>query len=127
MKKLALLIILFFAGLYLTAHEDRCSQIQENWKSEKEAIKHIENTIFLLSESLTPDENSWMTSAHFYTCNEESGYLIIKSKKKTFVHQEVPIEIWIALKKAKTIGGFYNFYIKNNYKLEKRDSKPTVL
>ena len=33
-KKSTLLIIIFFAGLYLDASEDRCSLFQENWKSE---------------------------------------------------------------------------------------------
>ena len=127
MEKFVFLIILFFAGLYLDAHEDGYDQIQGNWKSEKEAVKYIENNTFLSSESVIPDENSWMTSAHFYTYNQKSGYLIIKSKKKTFVHQEVPIEIWNALKEAKTMGGYHNFYIKNYYKLEKRGTKPAIL
>ena len=126
-KKSTLLIIIFFAGLYLDASEDRCSLFQENWKSEKEAVKYIENTTFLSSESLTPNENSWVTSVRFYTCNEESGYLIIKSINKTFVHQEVPMDIWNALKKTRTTGGYYNFYIKNNYKLEKKGAKSVVL
>ena len=127
MKRLPILIALIFAGLYLDAHEDGCSTIQEDWKSEKEAISYIESTIFLSSESLTPNEESWLTSAHFYTCNEETGYLIIKSNRKTFIHQEVPVGIWNSLKEAKTIGGYYNFYIKNNYKLEKKGAKSVVL
>jgi hypothetical protein len=127
MKRFVLLITLIMIGLYLNAQEFGCSNMSANWKSEKEAIRRIENTIFNSSESIVPDENSWMTSAHFYTCDNEFGYLIVKSEKKTFVHQDVPIVKWNALKGARAIGGFYNFYIKDLYKLEKTGAKSPIL
>lgn len=127
MKRLAIIIALIFVGLYLNAQEDNCNQISGNWKSEKDAITGIENTAFKTSESTKPNEGSWMTSAHFYSCDDEFGYLIIKSDKKTFIHQDVPKAIWVALKDARSIGGYYNFYIKNNYKLEKKGSSSPVL
>ena len=127
MKRLVLLISLILTGLYLNAQKDSCIKTPENWKSEKAAIKLIENTIFKSSESVRPSAKSWMTSAHFYTCDNEFGYLIVKSEKKTFVHQDVPIAIWNALKDARAIGGFYNFYIKNQYKLGKNGAKSPIL
>lgn len=127
MKRFVLLISLLLIGLYLNANKDSCFQAPENWKSEKDAIKLIENAIFSNSESVKPSAKSWMTSAHFYTCNNEFGYLIVKSEKKTFVHQDVPVAIWNALKDARTIGGFYNFYIKNQYRLVKKGAKSLVL
>ena len=127
MKRLLLIIALIFVGLYLNAQEDNCNQISGNWKSEKDAIAGVENTSFKTSDSVKPDESSWMSSAHFYSCDDELGYLIIKSDKKTFIHQDVPKAIWVALKDARSIGGYYNFYIKNKYKLEKKGSSSPVL
>lgn len=127
MKRLALIIALIFVGLYLNAMEDNCTQISNNWKTEKEAISRIETTTFKTSESVRPDETSWMTSAHFYSCDDEFGYLIIKSNKKTFIHQDVPKSVWIALRDARSNGGFYNFYIKNKFKLDKNGAKSPVL
>ena len=127
MKRLTLMLALIFIGLYLNAMEDNCAEISTNWKSEKEAISTIENTPFTVSESIRPDESSWMTSAHFYSCDDEHGYLIIKSSKKTFIHQSVPMNVWIALRDARSKGGYYNFYIKNKFKLDKKGSNPPVL
>lgn len=127
MKRLVLLIVLIFIGLYLNAQEFGCSQMSENWKSEKEAVRRIESTIFKSHDSVRPNEDSWMTSAHFYSCNDVFGYLLIKSEKRTSVHQDVPIAEWNSLKNAKSIGGFYNFYLKNKYQLEMNDEKAQIL
>lgn len=127
MKRLSLLIALIFTGLFLNAMEDNCAQISGDWKSEKDAISIIENTVFNTSESIRPEETSWMTSAHFYSCDGELGYLIVKSEKKTFVHQGVPMSTWSTLSKARSKGGYYNFYIKNKYKLDKKGSSSPVL
>lgn len=121
MKTLSLIIALFFIGLSLHAQDDICSNILEGWKSDKQAISKIQKTSFETSESISPDNSAWMTGAHFYACDSESGFLIVEADKKVFVHQEVPTVIWTALKDAKSVGGFYNFYIKNNYKLDKKD------
>ena len=126
MKRLALLIALIFFGMYLNAQEDNCLQLSGDWKTEKDAISRVENTTFATNDSVRPVD-SWMTSASYYSCDDEIGYLIIKGEKKTFVHQNVPKAIWIALKDARSIGGYYNFYIKNKYKLEKKNSKSPVL
>ncbi len=127
MKRLLLIIALILTGLYLNAKETNCAQLSGIWKSEKEAMKVIENTIFEVSETVVPDYKSWLTSAHFYSCDGNFGYLIIKGKKKTFVHQNVPASVWESLKNAKSKGGFYNFYIKNKYSLQSGKSNTVVL
>lgn len=127
MKRFAIIIALIFAGLYLNAQEDNCSSISENWNSEKEAIVAIETSTFTFSESIRPDTQSWMTSANFYSCDNEAGYLIVKCEKKTYIHQVVPKAVWQALKDSKSTGGYYNFYIKNKYKLDKNSSNSPLL
>jgi len=123
MKRLILLITLIFAGLYLNASDNNCTQINENWRSENEAISTIENTSFKYSETLNAEESSWVTSVHFYSCDEEFGYMIVKCDQKTYFHKDVPIGVWKALKEANSVGGYYNFYIKNKFKLDKKELK----
>lgn len=122
MKTLSIIITLFFLGFNVQAQDDNCNSVVDGWKSEKQAIAIIQEADFETSDSISPYNSNWMNSAHFYSCSPESGYLIVKSDKKTYVHQEVPKAIWSSLKKAKSVGGFYNFYIKDNYKLDKRNS-----
>ncbi len=115
MVRLMSIISLIFLGIYLNVREDDCSEITEDWKSEKEAITQIENTPFYFSDSVASDNKSWIKSAKYYSCDEEFGYLLVKSEKKTFMHQKVPIVTWNLLKGAKSMGGYYNFYIKNKF------------
>lgn len=127
MKRLTILIALIFVGLFLNAKEENCSSVTGEWKTEKDAITSIEQTTFNFSESLLPTQSSWLTSAHYYTCDNEYGYLIIKSQRKTFIHQDVPMAVWESLKNAKSTGGYYNFYIKNKYRFHKSNNRQLPL
>ena len=126
MMRLTLLIVLLFSGIYLNAIEDDCCQMNDGWESEKKAISQIEHTCFKTSDSLKPSQKSWMNTAHYYKCNDDFGYLIVRSDKKTMIHKNVPLAIWNNLKEAKPIVGYYNFYIKNKYKLDKKSANPTI-
>ena len=121
MVRRTLLIALFFSGIYLNAIEDDCCQMNDGWISEKKAISQIEHTWFKTSDSVSPDQESWMSSAHYYSCNDV-GYLVVKGNKKTMVHKNVPLAIWNNLKEAKPLVGYYNLYIKNKYKLDKKSA-----
>jgi hypothetical protein len=127
MKRLTILIALIFAGLYLNASDNNCTQSTESWKSEKEAIASIESTTFSYSESFHAEKSEWMESVQYYSCDEEYGYMVVKCNKKTYFHQEVPMAVWKALKEANSPGGYYNFYIKNKYKFDKKDSNTPFL
>lgn len=127
MIRLPIFFALLFLGLYLNAQQDDCSNLTPNWKSEKEAITKIEKSSFTMSEYVTPENSSWMQSAHYYSCDELNGYLIVKGKETTFVHQDVPKNVWNDLKNARSIGGFYNFYIKDKFRFSKEDLESPVL
>lgn len=118
MKKTLLLIFLISLGIILNAQIDNCVHTNTNWKSEKEAINTIESESFAKTEEITGDIDSWMVSAHYYSCNEDFGFLIVKGEKKSFVHQNVPVAIWYTLRDARSKGGYYNFYIKNKFRLQ---------
>ena len=119
MKRIFLIIALIFSSLIVNATGTNCAQLSEAWKSKKKAVESIESTAFNVSDTAVPNYKSWLVSAHFYSCDGEIGYLIIKGNKKTFLHQNVPMAVWQSLKNAKSMGGYYNFYIRNRYQLEK--------
>ena len=125
MKKWKLLVALIFFGFYSNGQETICDNGSASWKNEKEAIKRIEATYFESSDSVLP-QSSWMESAHFYSCDETTGYLIVKGSKGNFVHQDVPQEVWSALKDARSKGGFYMFYIKDHYKVPSKKKGRSV-
>jgi hypothetical protein len=127
MKKPLLVILLICAGIILNAQIDNCAHTNTSWKSDKEAINYLESESFATTESVLVEGESWMESANFYSCNADFGFLIVKSMKKSFVHQNVPTKVWEALKSANSKGGYYNFYIKNKFKLQKGGEDHPIL
>lgn len=122
MRRLLLFITLIFVGIYFNARKSNCSDISENWNSEIEAISCIENTNFKTTESVNPEESSWMKSAHYYTCDNEYGHLIIKCDGKSIVHKNVPISVWQSLKEAEFVWIYYNIHVRNKYKMTNQDA-----
>ena len=119
MKRPALLIFLIFAGMILNAQIDNCAHTNTSWKNEAEAIETVENGSFARIEMIEGEDASWVESVHFYSCDEGYGFLIVKGKRKRFIHQNVPLKVWENFKSAHSKGGYYNFYIKNKFKLQK--------
>ncbi|MCG8310215.1 MAG: KTSC domain-containing protein [Cytophagales bacterium] len=126
MKKLALIVVLILIGMYLNAQEENCAQISQGWNSEEDAIEQVQNTIFKTHETILP-KDSWVKIAHFYSCDDEYGFVIVQSTDTTFIHQNVPKTVWAALKEARSVSGFYNFYIKNIYKSEIKNTNTPEL
>ncbi|NJN26401.1 MAG: KTSC domain-containing protein [Cyclobacteriaceae bacterium] len=118
MKKAILFLSLIFAGLYLSAEDKDCPPNKENWNSEKDAIAAIETAVFEHKETADIGSESWINTIAYYSCDMEYGYLIVKCDKKSYIHHNVPVGVWTALKEAKSKGGYYNFYIKNKFKLQ---------
>jgi hypothetical protein len=126
MKRLILFVALIFFGIILNAQIDNCIHSNTNWKSDKNAIETIEKESFAYTDMINGEEDSWMQSAHYYSCNKEFGFVIVKGNRKCFIHQNVPVNVWEALKSANSKGGYYNFYIKNKYKLQKNGDEPLL-
>ncbi len=115
MKTIALFLLCLGAVQMANAGTDNCSAKTSSWKSEKEALVALENMAFLLSETFVNDSTSWLLGAAYYSCDGKNGYLVVQSNQKEFVHASVPVEVWQDLRKARSKGGFYNFYIKNKF------------
>lgn len=118
MKTTILLIALLCTGMYLNANINNCLHTTSSWNSEKEAISAIEASSFRVTETIPGEIASWMVDATYYSCNLDFGFMIVNSSKKTFVHQGVPAQVWEAFKSARSKGGYYNFYIKNKFRIE---------
>lgn len=127
MIKSILFLALILVGTGLNAQKNDCNNIPQNWNTNKQAIAKIENSDFIIRESASPSGESWMNSANFYSCGKDHGYLIVRgklngTKVQSFVHQEVPTEIWNAFKGARSMGGFYLFYLKGKHELVTQDT-----
>jgi hypothetical protein len=81
----------------------------------EEAISAIELTTFRYQQQFKISRTYGVMNARFYSCDGNSGYLIIKIDKKDIIYVEVPEKIWKGLISSADINGFYDAEIKGNY------------
>lgn len=117
MKPMKYLLLCLFGFLVISCNSQNCSELKENFTSYEKAKKYINNTNFTFSDNCNTSKSSWIKGAEFYSCDNKSGYFLIETKKKTYIHKDLPKEIWNKFKKADSFGKFYNSRIKGKYQL----------
>ncbi|WP_310379618.1 KTSC domain-containing protein [Flavobacterium sp.] len=114
MKKLYLIITLLIG---LNSYSQNCNQLSKQFRSFEQATKLISNTTFTFSENADVSNSSWITSAKYYSCDNKTGFFVIKTSNKTYIHQNVPKTVWQNFIKAKSKGSFYSKNIREKYQL----------
>ena len=97
-----------------------CKDIPDVFSSYQQAKNFIQKSSFFYSEKVNTSKSSWIRSASFYSCDKKTGFFIIATHKKEYIHQNLPIEIWNSFKSVGSFGQFYNQKIKNRYQLKVR-------
>ena len=111
-------IIVFLVLIMVSCKKDNCAEISSKFTSYEVSIETLQNSSFAIEEKINTD-SSWIDSIEYYSCDELTGYLIINTKKdKSYIHKNVPIQVWNEFKNAESYGRFYNQTIKGNYYLE---------
>jgi len=60
--------------------------------------------------------SGWIKRAEYYSCNGETGYLILHlDKGQNYLHQNLPLSVWKAFVNASSYGSFYTKRIRGNY------------
>jgi len=94
-----------------------CNLIDGNFDSYKHAMQVIKSSDFEFSDHCDTSKSSWIYSAEYYSCDGKTGYFIIETKSKNYIHSEVPIEMWYEFKNADSFGKYYNRRIKGRFRL----------
>ena len=110
-------IIIVLSLFFCSCKSQNCNDLKSEFKNFNEAETLIKKTKFAFTENLNTDKSSWIRSAKFYSCDLKVGFFVYATDKETYVHQNVPIEIWNELKQASSIGSYYNRNIKHKYQL----------
>ena len=103
-------------GLALNEQSDDCSSLG-NFKSYDEAIAKVKDAKFKVYESVDTDKSSWIRGAYYYSCDGQSGFLIIETDKRPYIHAGVPLSAWNGFKTASSLGSYYDHNIKGRYRL----------
>lgn len=110
-------ILLFVFVIMLSCSGQNCNEITDNFSSYQSALKIIKMSEFNISDSCDTSKSSWIYDAEYYSCDGESGFLLLTTKTKIYIHKNVPIKVWNEFKKAESFGSFYSGNIKNRYQL----------
>jgi len=102
------------------AQYDNCNTLPKTFTSYEEALRLVRGTRFKLTDKVDTSSSSWVRGATFYSCDSNVGFLIIRTDKKDYIHQNVPISIWKGFKGVSSFGTYYANNIKGNYQLQLR-------
>lgn len=109
--------LLFWVLLFYSCTGQPCEKLQENFTSYSEAESKIAKAHFNFTDKVNTSKSSWVTNARFYSCNNQDGYFILETSKKSYIFQGLPITIWNDFKNAESFGSYYNKYIRGRYRL----------
>jgi hypothetical protein len=110
-------IIIALSLFFSSCKSQNCNELINEFKSFEEAKALIQKTNFSYTETLNAEKSSWIKSGKYFSCDSKVGFFQYKTEKETYIHQNVPIEIWNELKQASSIGSYYNRNIKHKYQL----------
>lgn len=96
---------------------DDCDNLG-SFSSYEDAIEKVKSHDFKISESVDTDKSSWVKGAWFYSCDGETGYFIIETDKREYIHSKVPVDAWEGFKSAESFGDYYNSNIRGMYRLD---------
>lgn len=111
------LLFILMACISFSCHSQNCGTLPNSYKSYNEAIVTVENSSFKISESVNTSKSSWIRKAHYYSCDGQTGYFIIQENDKTYIHANVPIDVWQGFKNADSFGSYYDHNIRGRYRL----------
>lgn len=111
-----ILVIVMMLLLHSCGGAD-CSKLPNSFSNYEEAISMIKGASFELEKSANTSNSSWIDDAEYYSCNGFTGYLIFETEGRSYIHEQVPIEIWTGFENADSKGEYYNNQIKHHYRL----------
>jgi hypothetical protein len=119
MNKLLLIFSIFNLILLSSCQtKQSCNQLSTDNKSYDEVLTEIKSLDFKIIDNVNTSNSSWIRAASFYSCDGKTGYFILRTDKKEYLHASLPYSVWIEFKNAKSFGKYYNKSIKNTHSIE---------
>ena len=116
--KLKIFSLLLLLILITISCNSSCDEQDFNFSSYKEAISTIRSLDFEVEEQVAT-ESSWIETLEYYSCDGKTGFLIMTTVKgKSYIHKNVPIDLWKGISNANSKGKFYNSKFKGKYHLK---------
>lgn len=109
------ILVLF---ILISCKSNDCSNLPSTFESYPESLAVVESATFNFTNQLDTSESSWIRGAHYYSCDNITGFLIIDTDSNSYIHERVPLTVWEAFENAKSFGSFYNRNVKGRFQLQ---------
>ena len=110
--------ILICANFSCAQPKQDCKNLPEQFTTNNNARVQIQNAYFNISETTDTKKSSWIEGLSYFSCDGQSGFLIMIARGKSYIHQNVPFNIWREFSQAKSLGSYYDRNIKHKYSLK---------
>ena len=102
----------------------KCEDLPKEFTSFTDALSHFLGTQFAFEDgrsetiqSLSEKKNAKLVSAHYYSCDKNTGYAeFIFLPGDSFIYEKIPIKIWYEYKQCPSPDLYYETNIVNKYK-----------
>lgn len=110
--------LIFFVLITISSCGQNCKEIPNSFINYAQAKEIVLDSNFKFTDKADVSDSSWITSAKYFSCDGLNGFFIIKTKGKTYIHQNMPYKMWKNFKQASSKGSYYSRNIKGNYQLK---------
>ena len=117
MKHIKQLLIACIALLVSSCNSPDCAELIEEFTSYAQAEEAISSKTFTFSDECNTSKSSWILGAQYHSCDDQTGYFLVRTMKTTYIYKDLPKEIWREFKNADSFGKFYNYKIKGKFQL----------
>ena len=117
MKKIFYYLV-FLIFITIASCSNKCEDIPNSFSSYDQAKDVVLSSKLLRSEEADVSGSSWITSAKYFSCDGMVGFFALEIRRKTYIHQDMPYEIWENFKNADSKGSYYSRNIRGRYRLK---------
>ena len=100
----------------VTPENTSCDSLQLQGVEKSRSIELLQSTSFRTSESMKLRRKSGLREANYYSCDNNSGYLLIRYNEEYQIYQDVSLTTWKELIGTADPEGFYMKSIKPVFK-----------
>ena len=110
-------IIAFLIFITIASCGNNCAEIPNSFRNYDQAKEIVLSSNFKLTDKADVSDSSWITSAKYFSCDGLSSFFVVEMSNRTYIHQDMPYEVWENFKNADSKGSFYSRNIRGNYQL----------
>jgi hypothetical protein len=98
-----------------------CGEMKTSFADIKEAKETLEKTVFAFTQELKTTKRNGIKEVYYYSCDNETGFLLIKEDDREIVYRDYPRFQWKLLIETTDLDDFYDKNVRGKYMLVVRD------